>query len=552
LTRGKKITVFITAAVFFLIGFRAGVPDRYEKGTGLSSVRIPANYISENQYKIDILEYNIKLDLNIEAKSITGDVEITGIITDKSINQLDLNFYDNFNIEGIWLNGEEINYINKKTRLSIPVNIDAMDTFLVRVVYNGKPVRAGLASFAFGTINGKSAVYTINEPVYASTWFPCNDMPSDKAQLKMSITNDSSKTSLSNGRLISVEDNNARRTYNWETVYPISTYLVAVYSAEYVNFNDLYISGDGKDTMNIEYYAFPHHEKQAKIDFAEHPEMMKFFSSTFGEYPFIKEKYGVAEFLWQIGAMENQTLTGIGSNFISGNRYFTDIYVHELAHSWWGNAVGPHTWKDIWLNEGFSTYSEALYSEHKYGEDALISTMMSKFDENFTGRLYDPGNDLFSNTIYSKGAWVLHMLRWETGDSLFFNILRKYYDLYKYKTASTQDFQELVETLTAKDFTWFFNQWVLEGEDQINLNYKWEYNEAEKAVIFRTKQVQKQYNTYSFSLELEFIYPNGSEKRVVFVNKRDSQFSLPADIKPVRIIADPSNRLLANYKETEF
>jgi aminopeptidase N len=169
--------------------------------------------------------------------------------------------------------------------------------------------------------------------------------------------------------------------------------------------------------------------------------------------------------------------------------------------------VGPHTWKDIWLNEGFSTYSEALYSEHKYGEDALISTMMSKFDENFTGRLYDPGNDLFSNTIYSKGAWVLHMLRWETGDSLFFNILRKYYDLYKYKTASTQDFQELVETLTAKDFTWFFNQWVLEGEDQINLNYKWEYNEAEKAVIFRTKQVQKQYNTYSFSLELEFIYP---------------------------------------------
>jgi aminopeptidase N len=89
--------------------------------------------------------------------------------------------------------------------------------------------------------------------------------------------------------------------------------------------------------------------------------------------------------------MENQTITGIGSNFVSGNMYFNDIYVHELAHSWWGNAVGPGTWKDIWLNEGFATYSEALYSEHMYGEDALISTMMSKFDENFEGKTLCPG-----------------------------------------------------------------------------------------------------------------------------------------------------------------
>jgi aminopeptidase N len=550
MTRGKAAVLYLTAAVFFIIGFRMGTPERGNKNLFFTAVELPPEYISPNQMKIDILEYDISIDLNTATKSIQGDVILKGILIDKPVNQIDLNFYDNLAIEGLWLNGSEAVYTNINSRLTIPVNESLKDTFEVRVRYSGKPQRAGLAGFVFGSINGKPGVYTINEPVYASTWFPCNDLPSDKAKLKMSITNDSALTSLSNGRLVSVTGGEGKRTFKWETVYPISTYLISVYSAEYVNFNDVYVSRDGKDTMNIEYYSFPHHLKQAKIDFKEHPEMMKFFSETFGEYPFIKEKYGVAEFLWQAGAMENQTITGIGSNFVGGNMFFNDIYVHELAHSWWGNAVGPGTWQDIWLNEGFATYSEALYAEHMYGEDALISTMMSKFDENFDGKLYAPGNDLFSNTIYSKGAWVMHMLRWETGDSLFFNILRNYYDLYKYRTATTKDFQQIVNTFAAKDFTWFFNQWVFEGEDQIKLDYNWNYKE--KAVTFNARQVQEKYDTYSFSLELEFVYPEGSERKVIFINKRRSSFNIPVKEKPEKVIIDPSRRLLASYREKDY
>jgi aminopeptidase N len=546
--RTFKIAI-LTAAVFFLIGFRLGLPVYEGKFSRLSSVFLTPAYISENQNKIDILHYDIHLDLNTDEKSLKGDVTLTGIVTDSSINQIDLNFYDNFTIEGVWLNGDNTPYVNNKTRLTIP-SVPGTDTFSVRVVYEGRPVRAGLSGFVFGSINKNPVVYNINEPVYASTWFPCNDLPTDKAQLRMSVTNDKKFTSVSNGKLVSVDELNGKRTYIWETVYPISTYLIAVYSAEYVNFNDVYISRDGNDTMNIEYYAFPNHVEQAKIDFFDHPEIMKFFSETFGEYPFIKEKYGVAEFLWQIGAMENQTITGIGSNFVGGNRFFNDIYVHELAHSWWGNAVGPETWADIWLNEGFATYSEALYSEHKYGEEALISTIMSKFDENFSGALYNPGNDLFSNTIYSKGAWVLHMLRWEMGDSLFFNLLRTYYESYKYKTASTKDFQQLTETFTARDYTWFFNQWVLEGEDQINLDYSWEYEDS--ILVLKTKQVQKQYNPYYFSLEIEIVYPSGKERQVVFVNKTSAEFRLPVKGRPAEVQIDPFKRLLANYNEKKL
>ncbi len=225
--------------------------------------------------------------------------------------------------------------------------------------------------------------------------------------------------------------------------------------------------------MNIEYYVFPKQLENAKIDFAEHPQYIHFFAKTFGEYPFIKEKYGVAEFLWQLGAMEHQTITGIGSNFVSGHNFFRDIYVHELAHQWWGDAISPKSWNDIWLNEGFATYCEALYYEHKSGKKALISTMLSKKQDNFKGKLIEPGDDMFSATIYDKGAWVLHMLRWQVGDSTFFNILREYYKEYKYKSASTKDFQSVCEKISSQDLSQFFNQWVYDGEGNITLIYDW-------------------------------------------------------------------------------
>jgi aminopeptidase N len=544
--KGSYLATLISIAVFFVLGFTAGL---HEIRTDLQ-VSEQAEYISENQHKIDVLHYNINIDLYPENKSIRGDVEITARKLDNSLERIDLNFYDNYDIEGVWLNGQEASFTLIKTRLTIIDKPAASDTFRLRVVYSGKPRRAGLSAFAFGTVKGKSAVYTINEPTYASSWFPCNDIPSDKAQLTVSISNTPEKTSLSNGRLVSVTEQEGRKTFTWETVYPVSTYLVAVYSSDYENFNDIYISRDGKDTMEVQYYAFTHNAEQAKIDFRGHTEILKVFSELFGEYPFIKEKYGVAEFLWNIGAMENQTITGIGTNFVSGNRFFTDIYVHELAHSWWGNAVGPETWKDIWLNEGFATYSEALYFEVLHGTDALTSTMMGKFDENFQGRLYDP-SDLFSPTIYSKGAWVVHMLRWELGDSLFFNVLREYFQQYKYKTASTKDFQTLVETLSGKSLSWFFNQWVLEGDDQINLDYNWEYDEQKKIVRLRTKQVQ-QYQNYIFSLELEIKTGGGSDKKVIRIDKREAEFELPVLEKPVEVIADPGNRLLANFRERSF
>lgn len=559
----SKFIAFGLFIVFFLAGLEIGfspvrnIITTFKESTAvvrdkifrIPKINVPADYISENQYKIDILHYSLDIDLYTKDKILVGEAVITGLILDKSIEEIHLNFYDNFDIDKVLLNGNKTTYTNKNTRLSIPL-ISKTDTFKVTVNYKGRPKRLGLSAFVFGELDGKSVVYNLSEPTFASTWFPCNDLPDDKALLDIKITNDINYTSVSNGILVGEEFVGSRKTFHWKTIYPISTYLVSVYSAEYVNFSDIYISPLSGDTMKIEYYVFPEHYEKAKIDFAEHRQMMEFFAEKFGEYPFIKEKYGVAEFLWQLGAMENQTITGVGSNFISGRKFFNDLYVHELAHHWWGNAVGLKSWKDIWLNEGFATYSEALYAESKAGSKALQSKMLSKFQDNFYGRLYDPGEDLFSTTIYDKGAWVLHMLRWEVGDEIFFDIMREYFERYKYASASVEDFKDVSEELSQKNLTKFFDQWIFAGDDQIKMDINWNIESSvgnKHKIKIEVNQFQDRYEVFHFPIELQIQDKNGKVKNVKFyVDQRSKIFINELDFEPSILVADPNNWLLAN------
>jgi aminopeptidase N len=358
--------------------------------------------------------------------------------------------------------------------------------------------------------------------------------------------------SVSNGILKDIQVNGGRKTYHWKTLYPIATYLVCLYSADYVTFSDKYISQDRQDTLPIQYYVFANQLEKGRIDFEDHPKFIDFFASTFGEYPFIKEKYGVAEFLWQLGAMEHQTITGIGSNFITGKKYFNDVYIHELAHHWWGDAVSPSDWKDIWLNEGFATYSEALYAEHIGGKKALQSVMLSKYKDDFKGTLYAPKDNLFGSTVYDKGCWVLHMLRKETGDSLFFQILRTYFATYKYKNASTDDFKKICELVTGKDFNKFFDQWVYSGIGKIELEYDWSVKRTSGGfnIKITTLQTQKGYDTYNFPLEFKFnIDSTTSVLKTFFIDKRQKDFEITLKDMPLDIELDPSNWLLADIKK---
>ena len=511
------------------------------------------DYISPNQKKIDIFKYNLSFDLYPEEKMIVASAIITGQVLDQNIKSIDLNFYDNFKITNLLLDGVASEYENDETTLSIPYNFLGEKEFKIEIDYEGTPKKAGLDGFVFGKRNGESLVYNLSEPNFSSTWFPCNDLPTDKSFLEMSITNDSSAVSVSNGVLKDVKTNGDRRTYTWFTEYPISTYLIAIYSSEYVSFKDKYISLDGKDTMDVVYYVLPDKLENAKKDFAGHPEMLRVLSNLFGEYPFIKEKYGVAEFLWYPGAMEHQTITGVSSNMINGKNFFEDTFVHELAHQWWGDAISPKSWKDIWLNEGFATYSEALYYEALSGEKALRSTMMSKYSSNFSGALAKPGSFLFTRTMYDKGAWVLHMLRWEVGDSSFFKILRTYFDTFKYSNASTNDFKNICEQVSGKNLDKFFEQWV-QNEGQIEIEYQTGFVKSDnnEFVKINLEQIQEDYEVYNFPLEVKIVFADSSAQSFRFeITSQDTVLEMLVTTEPDTIELDPNNWLLAqiNIKE---
>jgi len=510
------------------------------------------DYITENQKKIDILHYDLFFDLFPDEKKFDASAVIIGVVKEEGFKKLELNFYDNFDISEIKLNGIESEYINEDKLLRIILDDSVpLDTFELKVTYSGTPKKVGFEGFVFGKIDGTSLVYNLSEPAYASSWFPCNDFPSDKALLDIRIKNDSSQVSVSNGILIGIKDEGERRTYHWKTNYPTSTYLIAIYSSSYQHFSDEYVSLDKQDTMAIDYYVLKDDVEDAKTDFTEHPDILRFFAETFGEYPFIKEKYGVAEFLWQRGAMEHQTITGVASNFVGGKSLFLDIYIHELAHHWWGNAIGLKSWNDIWLNEGFSTYSEALYYEFRSGKSALRSTMLSKSHGNFSVALGNPGSFLFSGTIYNKGAWVLHMLRWELGDRTFFKVLRKYYEKFKYSNASTEDFVNICESISGVNLTNFFDQW-LNGTGKIELNYKWnsERTANEFETIITLEQVQDGFDEYLFHLGITFKYHNGELETFRFnIHSKTIELNVRSNKKPVEIILDPSDWLLMTANE---
>lgn len=504
---------------------------------------------------IDVLSYELKLDISQNEKSIKENAKIKLIAFDKTEKNIELDFYDNFEINYVKIDGKNALYVYENDKIEISRKDFNSDTLTLEIDFYGTPQNLGFGSFWFDEKNGKHLIATLNEPVFASTWFPCNDTPWDKAFTKISITNDSSIVSLSNGKLVDKFTKGKRRTYVWESNYPVATYLISIYSAEYKNFNQKYITKS--DTMSIEYYVLEENLENAKKDFAKHPEYLKTLSELFGEYPFIKEKYGIAEMLWQNGAMESQTITAIGSNFISGMNFYESMIIHELAHHWWGNSVTPKTWNDIWLNEGFATYSEALYYEKTSGFEALKSTMnsfKSKIDSENGQILSNPGTNLFSATVYNKGAWVLHMLRKEVGDSLFFVGLKAYYNDFKYKNAEIWDFKKVFEKISKQNLDKFFNQWIFEGSGFLELEIKLSEKVITKNEIelkIDIKQIQTGYENYHFPLDIELEDSSGNIKNISSYIKGNTTLKYKLKNRLKKAYFDKNNWLLA-FIETEI
>jgi aminopeptidase N len=418
-----------------------------------------------DQSQFDAKYYKLDLTLNDTTQIVSGSVYMYAQALVGGFINLELNFFDNpsMYIDSIKTNSTLLSFSwnNDLIHITLDRPYNNQEPFDVTVYYHGHPLEGGLQSFDWSTHGSPSVpvISTLSEPYFSQSWWPCKDMPRDKADsADINITVRSDLIVASNGLLREVIDHGTTKTYKWHEKYPITTYLIMIATTNYTIFSNWYypISQPG-DSMEVRYFVYPEYLSNAQSLYPVTPSMIEFFANTFGEYPFVDEKYGMAHFTWG-GAMEHQTCTSILYSW-----YSQWVIAHELSHQWWGDYITCHNWHHIWLHEGFASYCEALWAEHAYGE-SYYHTYMGNMKYTSGGTIFIQDTTdawtIFGTIVYDKGAWVLHMLRHVVGDSTFFDILRAYYSEFPYGVAMTEDFQGVCEQVSGMDLDYFFQEWI--------------------------------------------------------------------------------------------
>lgn len=304
--------------------------------------------------------------------------------------------------------------------------------------------------------------YTMSEPSDARFWMPCHDDPADKATAGIRVTVPDGYVAVSNGALVGTDvPATGLVRWHWREDHPIAPYLMAITASRFSIATLPFQRGPG-DVIPLQYYVWPADSAATAAYLAQVLDMVSGLSTIYGPYPF--DKYGmVCVVPFGYGGMEHQSITTLNRYLMTDER----VVVHELAHQWWGDLVTCATWRDIWLNESFATYSEALWQEQNGGPEALRTYMLGAllhfYYGSWQGAVYDPegqGFNLFDDVVYSKGAWVLHTLRGAVGDTVFFRSLLAYRARHAGGNATTAQFQAVVDSVAGSSTAWFFDAWV--------------------------------------------------------------------------------------------
>lgn len=505
----------------------------------------------EGDSSIIINFYNLSLDVQSNPEIIRGVAELLLRKKTSSGNTLFLNLSNVLYVDSVKLNGIAVNYVHQNDKLTVFGwnNFIPDSVYKVKIIYGGLPVPTGFGSFVFGSHSSSPVIWSLSQPYGAQDWFPCKNAINDKADSsKVSITCSENLKGVSNGILIDVINNqNGTKTYIWKNSYPISVYLISVAVSDYYEYKNYY-KYSIIDSLEIVHYIYPEMFSGLKEQLDKTPGMIDLFSKKFGDYPFIREKYGHVQANIS-GAMEHQTLTTIG--------VFTEgIIAHELAHQWFGDKITCRNWHHIWLNEGFATYSEGIYIESIYGRQSYKDFINSKmFDaRQAKGTLYVQNINLLSEIFngyrsYSKGATVLHMLRGVVGDSVFFNIIRKYAGdtVLSYGVAITEDFRRICESEAGMELDYFFNQWIY-GENYPKYIIEWSYEKGnENFYIVKVKIIQKtNTNPSFFTMPVEIrVNTDLSDTLIkVFNDSLVQNLFFPVIGKPVSLKFDPDDKIL--------
>jgi len=518
------------------------------------------------RHSYDVLDYRLDLDiyncfLSPYPKSFTG-VEVITFRVDTALQSINLNAVNtSLVIDSVAMAGVSFTHASN----ILTINLDRMylpnEVVQVKIYYRHNNVTDN----AFYASNGM--VFTDCEPEGARKWFPCWDRPADKATLHLTAKVPATVKLGSNGRLADSVRVADTLWYTWISRDPIATYLMVI-SAK-VNYNlDIvfwrnpespndsiplrFYWNTGENTTNL------NNIKQRIIP------MTTEFSRLFGVHPFEKNGFATLNSSFPWGGMENQTLTSLCPNCWSEN-----LVSHEYTHQWFGDMISPGTWADIWLNEGFATYGEALWYEYTGGYTAYKNDIIGDANGYLSGNpgwpIYNPSwaintppnSQLFNTAItYYKGACVLHMLRYTLGDSLFFAALKAYGTdtaNFRHKNAVTADFITKVNTVTGQDLNWFFNQWVYQPNHPVYANgYSFtNLGGGLWRVTFLARQTQTNTVFFQMPLELKITFASGPDTTVrVFNNTNNQLFTFTFNRQPTGFQFDPNNNIVLKQGTT--
>jgi aminopeptidase N len=558
----KNLLILLNFLLLSLSTYAQEVVNECAKGKILAltkrqqNARLQASQAVDNN--IDVTYYKLNLGLSYSPRNLKGEVTIYAKSKVANLSQVIIDLQNTLITDSIKIGNKSLLFSHQDGQIKIKLDKNYADNQTISLViyYHGTTSYSGLGSFVFGTHGTNSsdlAIWSLSEPFGASDWFPCKNAVDDKADSSdVWVTADKYFVSVSNGILEKTIDNqDGTRTYQWKNRYPIAQYLISIAMSNYTEYKGSF-NYDGKNTMPITHYIYPESfNTTTKNALDKTAFMLDLFSKKFGLYPFIKEKYGHAQFGWG-GGMEHQTCTSISS-------FGETLIAHELTHQWFGDKITCQNWESIWLNEGFASYGECVYTEAVGGKsayDAYIKTFMTSA-KTAKGTIYVQDvnniNEIFSSPrTYRKGASVLHMLRGVVGEDKFFKILQAYMASKKaYSNAITEDFQAIAEQVYGQKLDYFFKQWIF-GENYPKYKFSWSSSPQADGTFKVKADVSQSSNTNPtfFTMPIQLSIPKGLGDTIitVFNDKATQTFEFILKEKPSNVIFDTNNLILKDLE----
>ena len=459
----------------------------------------------------------------------------------------------------------QFDHAGSKLRVTLDKPLAVGKSATVVVHYEARQPRQGIYFIGPDEAYPKKPVqvWTQGQDEDAHYWFPCIDYPNAKATTELTATVPAAFFVLSNGQLVkTTTDARAKtKTYHWKMDVPHVTYLVTCVAGKFSGHTDVV------DGIPVSYYVQPGREDDGGRSFGKTPKMLNFFSERLRcKYPYAKyAQVAVSDFIF--GGMENTTATTQTDTTLHDARAHLDfssdpLVAHELAHQWFGDLLTCKDWSHAWLNEGFATYFEALFREFDRGDDEFayyrvgLQDAYKREDRDHYRRaivtnVYVEPVDLFDRHLYEKGACVLHMIRVQLGDDLWWKAISRYVAENAMRNVETVDLARAIEDASGRNFAPFFDQWVMHaGHPEFDVTYEWDAQGKIGAVtVAQTQTVDEHTPLFKVPVTIEFGMSGGTAERFDIQCDAPTQtFHFTLRNRPVTFVFDPGGDVLKNVR----